>query len=806
MREIRYALRLLRKSPGFSVIVVLTLALGIGVNTGIFSVIDAVMLKPLPYPRPERLMAFNEVEAGGGSSVAPANLRDYGQNHVFTGIVHIGMVGKNLTGGGEPERLLGVRTTFNFFAVLGVPPALGRGFLAEEDRFGARRVVVLSHELWRRRFGGDPRVVGSAVELDREPHLVVGVMPPRFQAPLQFVAKEPISFYVSAAFPPELLANRGDHEDHAFARLRPGVTLPQAQAEMSAIAARLARAYPRTNGGIGIQVEPLRAQLVAGVRKPLLVLLGAVGLVLLIACANVANLLLARGAAQGREVAIRTALGARRGQIVRELLAQSAVLAAAGCLVGLLAAWGVSRALAAFGPQDIPRLRTATLDAGVLAYSAALAALTVLVFGLFPAWLTSGAAGPRAAGRPALLSSRQALGGRSPLRWRGGLTAAEVALSLVLLIGSALLLKSFVLVSRVDLGFAPDRVVALDVNLPEARYPTARERLAFFAALAGRVERLPGVVAVAFGRLPLRGHWISSFETAENPILDGDAHGPEADCQMVSAGYFTTLEVPLLAGRAFTAGDRDGQEPVVIVNQALAWRYYPRGDALGHRLRRRGAPAWRTIVGIAAPVHLYGQAEEVAPQVFLPAAQTDSYPMAIASLAVRARQDPRGLVAAVRREVWAIDRDQPVTRVETLAELVSGSLAQRRFQMALLLLFAGLALALALVGIYGVVSYSVEQRTAEIGLRVAVGARRRDILGLVIGQGLLLAGIGLAAGLPGALAATRLLRSLLFRVEPFDPPTFLGLALVALAAALAACWWPARRAARIDPMTALRDE
>jgi putative ABC transport system permease protein len=803
LSEIRYAFRLLRKSPGFSLIVILTLALGIGANTGIFSVVDAVMLKPLPYPLPDQLVAFSEVEGPNreGNAVAPANLRDYGQNHVFTGIVHIGTVGMNMTGGGEPERLTGVQTTYNFFPVLAVQPALGRGFLAEEDRFGARRVVVLSDELWHRRFGGEARIIGRSVRLDDQPYAVVGVMAARFQAPLQFVSKEPISFYVPSAFPPDLLANRGDHEDHAFARLRSGVSLAQAQAEMSAIAARLAKAYPRTNGDIEVKIEPLRAQLVAGVRTPLLVLLGAVGLVLLIACANVANLLLARGAAQAREVAIRAALGAGRGRIVRELLAQAAVLAAAGCLVGLLAAYWVSRTLVALAPQDIPRLQTASLDAGVLAYSAALAALTVLLFGLFPAWLTSGAAP-----RQSALSSRQALAGRAPLRWRGALTAAEVALSIVLLAGSGLLLKSFLLVSRVDLGFTPDRVVAMDLNLPESKYPTPRQRLAFFAELEQRVERLPGVISVAFGRLPLRGHWTSSFETAEHPIVDRDTRGPEADFQMVSAGYFPTLQVAILAGRAFTAGDRDGREPVVVVNQALARRYYPRGDALGRRIRRRGAPAWRTIVGIVAPVHLYGQAQEVDAQVYLPAAQTDSYPMAIASLAVRARQDPRGLVRAVQREVWAIDQDQPVTRVQALSEVVSDSLAQRRFQMALLLLFAALALTLALIGIYGVVSYSVEQRTAEIGLRIAVGAGRRDILGLVIRQGLLLAGIGLAAGIPGAFAACRLLRSLLFRVQPFDPATFVALAAFALASALLACYLPARRAARIDPMTALRDE
>jgi putative ABC transport system permease protein len=805
--DIRYAFRLLRKSPGFSLTVVLTLALGIGVNTAIFSVVDAVMLRPLPYPHPESLVAFAEgqrTDPGAGGSVSPANLRDYGDNHVLAGIVHIGTTGLTLTGGSEPERLSAVQTTANFFAVLGVEPALGRGFSAEEDRFGARHVVVLSDELWRRRFGGDPRVIGRAALLDGEPYTILGVMPRRFQAPLEFVTKEPISLYVPSAFDAETLSNRGEHLDHAFARLLPGVSLARASGELNIIASRLARAYPRTNGNQVVHLQPLRARLAEKTRTPLLVLLGAVAMLLLIACANVANLLLARGASQARAVAIRTALGAGRRRIVGELMAQAAVLAAAGCLLGLLVAAWVVRALVALAPQDIPRLHSTTLDATVLAYSIGLTALTTVLCGLFPAWLTSGSAPAQA-----LLASRQGMAGRSPLRWRGALTAAEVALSLMLLIASGLLLKSFVLVSSIDLGFSPDRVVAMDINLPDNRYPDARRRLAFFEQLEQRVAGLPGVRAVAFGRLPLRGHWISSFETAEHPLLDSEAHGPEADFQMVSRGYFDTLQAPLLAGRVFLAGDRNGSEPVVLVNQAFAARYYPGGGpgaAIGHRIRRRGTDAWRTVVGVVAPLHLYGQAQDVEPQVYLPATQTDAYPMAIVGFAVRTAQDPRSLVPAVRREVRAIDGDQPLTRVETLRELVSASLAQRRFQMGLLLAFAGLALLLALIGIFGVISYAVEQRTAEIGLRLAIGARRGDVLGLVLREGLLVTGLGLAVGLAGALAATQLLRSLLFHVQPFDAKTYAVLAAVALGASLAACWLPARRAAAVDPMVALRRE
>ena len=805
MREIRYALRLLRRSPGFTLVTVLTLALGIGVNAGLFSIVNAVMLRPLPYPHPEQLVAFLERIAGeapgAGGSVAPANLADYGRNRSLAGIVHIGVVGANLTGGGgPPERLAGVRATANFFSVIGVQPLLGRAYGAEEDRYGARHVVVLAYELWQDRFAGDRRLLGGAVQLDGVPYEVIGVMPPGFQAPLQALSRVPLQFYVPAAFDPDLLRSRGDHEDSCFARLREGVSLEAAQAEMSGIAAQLARAYPRTNGNVSVELQPLVDRIAGAVRTPLLVLLGAVGLVLLIACANVANLLLARGIGHRREIAVRTALGASRGRIVRQLLAQSALLAAAGGASGVLAAALVTRLLVALGPADIPRLASAGLDGRVLAYAALLAAATVVLFGLVPALVTSAVA-PRAV----LAAAPHASGeDRAPLRWRGAPMAAEVALALTLLIGSGLLLKSLVRLGQVDLGFAPDNVLAFDLDLPEAKYPSARARLAFFASLEQRLAGLPGVTAAAFGRLPLRGHWSSTFETAEHPAVDAAASRQSADFQMVSAGYFKTLGIPLAAGRAFDGGDRDGAAPVVIVNAAMARRWFPHGDALGHRLRRSGAPAWRTIVGVVGAVHLYGQAQEVAPQVYLPAAQTDSYPMAIAGCAVRAARGPEALLKAVQREVWSLDRDQPLTRVEVLRDTVTHNLAQRRFQAILLFAFAALALVLALLGIYGVVAYAVAQRTAEIGLRIALGARRADIFSLVLRQGMLLVGLGVAGGLAGALAASRALASLLFHVAPFDPATFLTLAALAAATALAACCLPARRAAAADPMTALR--
>ncbi|MGA2590252.1 MAG: ABC transporter permease [Bryobacteraceae bacterium] len=805
MQQIRHAGRLLARTPGFTIVAVATLGLGIGVNSAIFSVIDAVLLRPLPYPHPERLVAFyehqgNDPDARGG--IAPANMADYNQNHVFTGISHVGTPGMNLTGAGTPERIFGIQAGDNFLDILGVQPAMGRGFLPEEDRYGARHVVVISHELWQQRLGGDRGVIGRTITLDGEAYQVIGVLPAGFQPPEEFTARQPMLFVVPDCWPPDILHNRGEHYDHAIARLKPGASLAQAQSEMLTISARLAKAYPNTNGKIAVGVAPLGSDIVRRVRTAMLVLLGAVGLVLLIACANVANLLLARSAGRSREVAIRLAMGAGRWRIVRELLVESAILAVLGCALGLvLGAW-TRDLLVSIAPKDIPRLDTAGLSVRVLGFTALLASFTVFLFGMIPAWQVSGI-------RPnlALKSAERSTGSGAVLRWRSALMAAEVALALMLLVGGGLLWKSFVRVTGVDLGFQPDRVLMARVNLPDLRYPDGARRLAFFQELEQRVERLPGVQSAGFTFCgPMRGGWGSVYETPEGPGSEPDYRLRDADFEPVSPRYFETLGIPILKGRGFTPADKDGAPPVAIVNQVLARKLFPNGDAIGHRIRRSGKHDWETIVGVVGEVHLEGQTEKVHPQVFFPAAQTSLYPVPVADFAIRTAGAPRSILREVQRQVWAIDKDQPVTRVETLEEVVSASVAQRRFQALLLLLFAGVALVLSVVGVYGVVSYAVVQRTPEIGLRLALGAQRENILRLTIARALRPILAGLAVGLAGALAASRLLTSLLFEVKPSDPTTFALVAALLGVVALGACLIPARRATRVDPMVALRYE
>jgi putative ABC transport system permease protein len=809
MQQLRYAARFLGRSPGFTIVAVITLALGIGVNSAVFSVIDAVLLRPLPYPHPERLVAFfehegNDPDARGG--VAPANMADYNQNHVFTGIAHVGTPGMNLTGAGTPERIFGIQAGYNFLDILGVQPAMGRGFRPEEDRYGAPHVVVISHELWQQRLGGDRAVIGRRITLDGEAYTVIGVLPPGFQSPDEISERQPMLFVLPDCWPPNILHNRGEHYDHAIARLKPGVSLDQAQSEMQTIGARLAKAYPATNGKIALGVAPLGADMARRERTALLVLLGAVGLVLLIACANVANLLLARSAGRSHEIAIRLAMGAGRWRIVRELLVESAVLAVLGCALGLLLGLWTHDLLVSTAPKNLPRLvdgsASAVLNWRVLGFTGLLATLTTFLFGMIPAWQVSGV-------RPnmALKSAGRSTGGAAVLRWRNALMAAEVALALMLLVSGGLLWKSFVRVTGVDLGFQPDRVLMMLVNLPDLRYPDGARRLAFFQELEQRVTRLRGVQAAGFTfRGPMRGGWGSVYETPEGPGSEPDFRLRDADFDPVSPRYFETLGIPILQGRAFTSADKEGAPPVAIINQVLARKLFPKGDAVGHRIRRSGAKDWETIAGVVGQVHLQSQTETVHPQVYFPAAQTSLYPVHVADFAIRTAGAPLGIVREVQRQVWAIDKDQPVTRVETLEEVVSASVAQRRFQAALLLLFAGVALALALVGVYGVISYAVAQRTPEIGLRLALGAQRQNILGLTMARALRPILAGLAIGVAGALAAARLLTSLLFEVKASDPATFAVVAALLGVVALGACLIPARRASRVDPMVALRYE
>jgi putative ABC transport system permease protein len=812
LQDFRYALRTLRKSAGFTTVAVLVLALGIGVNSAIFSVVEGVMLRPLPYPQPDRLVSLweeltREPPANWRTSaaqpnrmtVAPANLQDYArQNHVFSGMAGVDKVGKNLTESGPPERIFGEQVTASFFTVLGVQPAQGRAFTPEEDRPGANRVVILSHELWQERFGSDPNLIGSAIKLDGEKFTVIGVMPPDFRSPGQFGLEYKLQFYVPAAYPPDLLARHGDHEVGVIARLAPGVSGRQAQAELDSISSQLAQAHVATNRGIRAVIAPLGEDIVRNLRSSLWILFGAVSLILLIACSNVANLLLVRAVGRQREISIRFALGASRFRVVRELVTQSAALTLMSLGAGILFGAWTERLLVSLAPANIPRLGDIALNFRVVAFTSALSLATGILFGVLPAWQVS-----KARPSESLKTTSRNLAGASVMRWRSILMMSELAVSMVLLTGAGLLLKSFILLRGVDLGFEPEHVLAMNVNLPETVYSNAERRFTFFDQLAEGVSRLPGVQSVAFAnRMPMRGGWGGGLlvESAR-----GEVSG-EADFQAVNPGYFRTLGIPIRQGRSITASDRAGSAQVAVVNMAFVRQFLSNGDALGRRFRRSQQQPWINIVGIAGDIRRGGKAAPLNPQVYLSAAQTTLYPVRLADFAVRAAGDPRSLIMAIQKQVWAIDKDQPVTNVKTLDEVISDSVAQRRFQMMLLLLFAGLALFLALVGVYGVAGYSVSQRTAEIGVRIALGAQRSDILALILRQTMLVVGGGIVIGTAVAYYLSRYMASLLFSIKPSDPLTYVTLAALLTATTLAACYIPARRACAVDPTVALRYE
>jgi predicted permease len=703
----------------------------------------------------------------------------------------------NLTGNGAPERLAGERVTANYFAALGVTPEIGRTFTEEEDAPDAGGVAVVSHDFWQRRLGGDTAVLSRTLLLDARRYQVIGVMPRDFQPVTRFGQTEAAEFFVPAAYPKELLANHGDHEVSVVGRLKPGVSLQAAQAQLDAVSIALEKQYPDSNRGMRARIDPLRDDLVQNVKDSLRALLGASGLIVLITCVNVANLLLVRAVGRRHETSVRFALGAARLRIVRQFLAESLVLAAAGCAAGILLGRILMRALVAAAPQNIPRLDTVSLDWTVFGAAAAIAVATGLGFGLAPAWQAS-----RTSPADSLKTSERKASTRSHARWRAALTVAEVALSLVLLIGAGLFLKSFTLIMRMDLGFRTENVLAMNINLPELRYRTAEQRFQFFHELERRVAALPGVQSVAFAnRFPLRGGWGTGIS------IDGlQATNLSPDSQAVSTGYFETLGIPLVRGRLLTPADRLAAPHAAVVNQAFSRQYLNGGDPIGRRFQRgQGAP-WFEIVGLVNDVRRGGKTQDIRPQIYLPAAQTDAYPVRLADFAVRTAGDPRLLVNAIQQQVWSLDKDQPVTGVRTMEELISLSVAAQRFQMLLLTLFAGVAVALAVIGIFGVLSYGVNQRMNELGIRVALGASPREIMRLVLKQAGVLIAVGVVLGVAGALTITRLVGSLLFHVQAYDWPTYVAAVAMLAAAGVAAAMIPARRGARVDPIVALRYE
>ena len=808
MQDVRYAVRMLLKNPGFTFVAVIAVALGIGANSAMFSVINAVLLRPLPYHEPDRLVTIWEESPQRDMYEMPvsfANFRDWvDQNHVFEHISAYTFTNLNLTGAGEPARLLAVRSSANLFSLVGAAPMLGRPFLPEEDKEGANRVVMLGQGLWQRRFGSDSGIVGQSLTLNNQSYTVVGVMPASFQFPVGFgylgkVLNDPVELYVPLAATGKETV-RGNYSFFSIGRLRPGVTIDQARAEMTTIEGSLEQQYPGGNTGIGISLIPTHEQTVKEIRPALLVLLSAVAFLLLIACANIANLLLARAASREKEIAIRTALGASRLRVLRLLLTESVILSlAGGCLGLLLALWGTD-ALMALAPDNIPRLNEVGVDARVFGFTLAVSVITGIVFGLIPAIHAS---------KPDLNEalkegSRGSTGSAAGKRIRSGLVAVEVALSLVLLIGAGLMIKSFLRLQQMNLGFNPDNVLAVDLSLSRSRYPEDRQQVAFFQAALERLQSLAGVQSVgATTGLPLTLAVSGSDFRIEGRPEPEPGKEMIINTRSVSPGYFHTLGIPLIKGREFSDRDRSDAPKAAIINYDLARIYFSDEDPMGKRITFDEGESWISIVGVIDDVKQLGLDSSAKPEVYFPYLQMTSPSM---SIVVRTISNPLSLVAAMRSQIREIDKDLPVADVKTMRQLLSESVSGRRFNMLLLTVFAAVALVLAAVGIYGVMSYSVSQRTHEIGIRMALGAQTSDVLKLVVGEGMLLALAGVAVGLVASLFLTRLMSSLLFGVSATDPLTFALISVMLTGVALAASLVPARRAMKVDPMVALRYE
>ena len=803
LHDIRFGIRMLAKKPMFSIIAVITLALGIGANTAIFSVVNGVLLRPLPFKEPDRLMMIRETKLPQFPefSVAPGNFLDWKkQNTVFERLVAYKGSSLNLIGTGDPERLRALNVTEGFFAMLGAQPQLGRDFLAEEDQAGHNNVVILSYGLWQRRFSGDPKILNQTITLNRQAYTVIGVMPATFH----FGSGEnELDLWTPMAFTEEQAQNHGGHGLVAIGQLKPGVTVDQARAEMSAIAGRLAAQYP-VDIGWDVKIMPLLEYSVRSIKPALLVLLVAVAFVLLIACANVANLLLAHAAGRQKEIATRTSLGASRWRIVRQLLTESLLLSLLGGALGLaLAKWGMDLLLT-LAPPDLPRLNNVSLDGRALAFTATITLLTGVIFGLVPALQCS---------KPNLNDTMKDAGrgsteGGRRQRIRSTLVVLEVATALVLLVGAGLMIKSFWQLQKVDPGFNPDNALTAQVSLPKTKYPEESQQVAFFQQLIERVATLPGVQSAGASHVvPLSGNdFVLAFEIDGRPPLQPGVT-QSTNYYSVSADYFKAMGIPLRRGRVFTERDIKDSPRVAVINETMAKKIFPDEDPIGKRItfdnRQKENPEWFEIVGIVGDVKQYGLDQVTTMQTYEPYIQ-QTFPYM--TLVVRTTGDPTNLNGAIRSEVLKLDKEQPTTNFKTLNEFFSISIAQQRFSVVLLGVFAVVALVLSAVGIYGVLSYAVTQRTHEIGIRVALGAGRRDVLRLVVGQGMLLTVIGVAGGLGAAFALTRLMASLLFGVTATDAVTFASVASLLLAVALLACYIPARRATKVDPLVALRYE
>jgi len=803
LQDMRYGLRLMRRTPGFAAAAVLTVALGIGATTAMFSVVYGVLLRPLPYGDAGRLVNLWSSAPSRGlprAFVGMANVYDWkARNHVFEDIGAIRAVANfNLVGhGGEPERLLGGRMASNVLPILRIAPIVGRGFTAEEDRIGHEQVAILSYGLWRR-FGGDPSIVGQAISLSGVPHTVVGVMGPEFAFP-----SRDYQIWTPLTFDPQELVNRQNYSYLAVARLRPGVTLPQAAAELTVIAAQLEREHPKENTGIGVIVVPMLADTVAAVRTPLYVLLGAVLAMLLIGCANLANLLLARALARQRELAVRAALGAGRGRLVAQSIAELVPLLAIGGALGLAAAAWAIDAAAPLLPADLPRAENIALHLPVLAFAAAMVTTITVFVGAWPA-LEAARGGIAAATSDA---SRGTTAGVRRARTRDLLVVTQIAATLWLAIGATLLTRSFAELKRVHPGFNPAHVYSVHLAIPRTRYRTDRDVAAFMRRVLDRVEALPGVVAAGMvNRLPLAGGAQTSgieFEGIE-PSLVAPGVGIQADLRPVTPDYFRAMQIPIVAGRGVTESDAADAPEVGLIDDRAAAAIFRGANPIGRRFRPAiPDQSWRTIVGVVGHVRHDRLDEDGRPQVYWSYQQFTQDRQA---LVVRTSSDPAALAQSIAAAIRSVDPEQPIYDARTLESVVDRSLAQRWLQTTLLAAFAGMALLLASVGVYGVIAYAVGQRTREFGIRLALGASRNEIVGVVMRRGAALFGIGAAIGLIGALASARVLATLLFNVGVFDVVSFAASTAVLFAVALAACGLPARRAAGVDPTVALRAE
>ncbi|MBA2732355.1 MAG: ABC transporter permease [Acidobacteria bacterium] len=816
-QDMRYGVRMLLKNPAFTFIAVLALALGIGANTAIFSVVNAVLLRSLPFENGDRLVViYAENSSDGNNSVpdkAPFSFPDFKDyKDQAQGLQYVSSYSTNGTvvtsGGEEPERIFGADVSADLFPMLGVKPLLGRVFTPEEDQAGQPSVIVLGYGLWQRRFGGDKEIIGREIKLGARSMTVIGVMPPDFKFPVQ---AEKSDYYMPftaemARYNADAMGNRDNRSMPIVASLKPGATLQQAQVEIETIANRLTQQYPATNTNWHARLISMHEDVTGDIRPALLVLLGAVGFVLLITCANVANLLLARAASRHKETAIRTALGASRGRIMRQLLTESLLLSFAGGALGLLlAVWGIDLLVAA-SPASVPRLGEIALDNRVLGFTLAVSALTGIIFGLAPAFNSS----KTNLNESLKEGSRGSTEGARRSRVRSLLVVSEIALSLVLLVGAGLLIKSFVRLLDTSPGYEAGSVLSVTLPVSRSKYPTPEQQTTYVQELMTRTRALPGVEAVAITNLLPLGlrDRLNTFNIEGRPPAAPGAR-TAARNSVVTPDYFRTMSIPVQRGRSFTERDRDDTPPVIIVNEALAKRYFPGEEAVGKRIildddvTNEPLPS-REIVGVVGNVRHNGLDEEVQPEYYNPFFQMPDRQM---DLVVRsANANPAALASTVRATIKGVDKDQLIWEVKTMDERISQSVAPRRFQMTLLGVFAALALVLASIGIYGVMSYAVTQRTHEIGLRMALGAQTKDVLRLVVGRGMMLAGLGIAAGLAASFALTRVMASLLYGVSATDPVTFTGIALLLAVVAFLASYIPARRATKVDPMIALRYE